>query len=127
MDLQNVKTTIKILVPNDSNNKSYNEIIDYVVDKVVQDMANYTHIDKNDLPEELSHTAIGMSVTLINSDELLTPLADKSADGISSIEEGNEKVTFKSRADEYIKVQNANPITKDYKKILNQFRRIDFG
>ncbi|MCL0319378.1 hypothetical protein [Apilactobacillus xinyiensis] len=127
MDKQFILDKVKLLIPNTYANDSYDEILDYVIDKVIQDIANYTHISKDELPEELNHTAVGMSVTLIKTDELLVPVNEQANNGVASITEGNESISFKSTADEYLKIQSANAVTKDYKKTLNQFRVVDFG
>ncbi|WP_353486149.1 hypothetical protein [Apilactobacillus xinyiensis] len=127
MDKQFIVEKVKLLIPNSTKNDSYDDILDYVIDKVIQDIANYTHIPTAELSEELNHTAVGMCVALIKSDELLVPTSEQSNNGVASITEGNESISFKSTADEYLKIQSANAVTKDYKKTLNQFRVVDFG
>ncbi|UQS85859.1 hypothetical protein MOO46_07665 (plasmid) [Apilactobacillus apisilvae] len=125
MDKDFILSKIKLFVPNDSNNPNYDSAIEYVVDKVMQDIANYTHIPLKELPDGLKYTAVGMSVDLINSTEMLVPQAERN-NGISSVTEGDESVTFKSIAEDISLVNQTNSVTKDYYYQLNSYRRLNF-
>ena len=118
-----ILTKIKILIPNQDND-GYDSILDFVVDKVLQDVANYIHVDGViDIPDALNMAIVGLCTQYIETHQLLVPLADKTG-GIASLSEGDASVTFKTTASIYAELQATNTITDNYLAQLNGFRRV---
>lgn len=112
---------LKLLQPNDADNPSYNNVLDFALEKVVNDVANYTHLPILELPAELDMTIISMVSQLIDTHQLLTAVEDKVGD-VKSLSEGDTSVTFQTPAEAYSVVQSVNGITDDYRSQLNSFR-----
>ncbi|MCL0330607.1 hypothetical protein [Apilactobacillus xinyiensis] len=125
MDKQWILDKVTMLIPNTYNFDSYDKILDYVVDKTMNDVAIYTNVPIEELSGAVSYIVVDMCVTLVKSTEVLTPLEDRD-DGISSVTEGDESVTFKPISESIASINAANPITKDYRGQLNHFRRLRF-
>lgn len=112
---------IKHLIPNNDENPNYDYIVDYVLCKAIDDVANYCNIPVVDLPEELDNTIISMTMQLINSHGWLEP---ENSGNVTSLSEGDASVTFKSPAAIYQELQTINTISDNYVQILNNFRRL---
>lgn len=121
MDKEHIVNQVKLLIPNDDENPSYEQIIDFTVDKIMSDIANYCNIPIDELPNELSTVADSMVVQAIKVNGFLD---SESATNIQSLSEGDTSVTFKPVSDIYVALQSLNPITDNYTNILNNFRRL---
>ena len=121
MDKERIVNQVKLLIPNDDENPSYEQIIDFTVDKIMNDIANYCNISIDELPNELSTVAVNMAVQAIKVNGFLD---SESATNIQSLSEGDTSVTFKPVSDIYVALQGLNPITDNYTNILNNFRRL---
>ncbi|WP_281681118.1 hypothetical protein [Lactobacillus gallinarum] len=120
MDKEHIVNQVKLLIPN-NNNPDYDKIIDFTVDKIMNDIANYCNIPIDELPNELSAVAVSMAVQAIKVNGVLD---GESAANIQSLNEGDTSVTFKPVSDIYLALQGLNPITDNYTNILNNFRRL---
>ena len=121
MDKERIASQVKLLIPNNDENPSYEQIIDFTIDKIMNDVANYCNIPINELPNELSTVAVNMAVQAIKVNGFLD---GESAANIQSLNEGDTSVTFKPVSDIYVALQGLNPITDNYTSILNNFRRL---
>lgn len=121
MDKERIVDQVKLLVPNSNENPDYDKIIDFTVDKIMNDIANYCNILIDELPNELSAVAVSMAVQAIKVNGVLD---SESAANIQSLNEGDVSVTFKPVSDIYVALQGLNPITDNYTSILNNFRRL---
>ncbi|MGN8971008.1 hypothetical protein ACTND0_05295 [Lactobacillus amylovorus] len=121
MDKKYIVNQVKLLVPNSNENPDYDKIIDFTVDKIMNDIANYCNIPIDELPNELSAVAVGMAVQAIKVNEVLD---SESTANVQSLNEGDTSVTFKPVSDIYVALQGLNPITDNYTSILNNFRRL---
>ncbi|UIK35852.1 hypothetical protein KGE51_04640 [Lactobacillus amylovorus] len=121
MDKEHIVDQVKLLIPNDNENPDYEQIIDFTVDKIMNDIANYCNIPIDELPNELSTVAVNMAVQAIKVNGFLD---GESAANIQSLSEGDTSVTFKPVSDIYVALQGLNPITDNYTNILNNFRRL---
>lgn len=121
MDKERIVSQVKLLVPNNDENPSYEKIIDFTVDKIMSDIANYCNISIDELPNELSTVVVNMAVQAIKVNGFLD---SESATNIQSLSEGDTSVTFKPVSDIYVALQGLNPITDNYTNILNSFRRL---
>lgn len=121
MDKEYIVNQVKLLIPNNNKNPDYDKIIDFTVDKIMNDIANYCNIPIDELPNELSTVAVSMVVQAIKVNGVLD---SESAANIQSLNEGDVSVTFKPVSDIYVALQGLNPITDNYTGILNNFRRL---
>ena len=121
MDKEYIVNQVKLLIPNNNKNPDYDKIIDFTVDKIMNDIANYCNIPIDELPNELSTVAVSMAVQAIKVNGFLD---SESAANIQSLNEGDVSVTFKPVSDIYVALQGLNPITDNYTGILNNFRRL---
>ena len=121
MDKEHIINQVKLLIPNNNKNLDYDKIIDFTVDKIMNDIANYCNIPIDELPNELSTVVVNMAVQAIKVNGFLD---SESAVNIQSLYEGDTSVTFKPVSDIYVALQGLNPITDNYTNILNNFRRL---
>lgn len=121
MDKEHIVNQVKLLIPNNNENPNYDKIIDFTVDKIMNDIANYCNIPIDELPNELSTVVVNMTVQAIKVNGFLD---GESAANIQSLNEGDTSVTFKPVSDIYVALQGLNPITDNYTNILNNFRRL---
>ena len=121
MDKEHIADQVKLLIPNNNKNPDYDKIIDFTVDKIMNDIANYCNIPIDELPNELATVVVSMAVQAIKVNGFLD---GESAANIQSLNEGDTSVTFKPVSDIYLALQGLNPITDNYTNILNNFRRL---
>ena len=121
MDKEHITDQVKLLIPNSNENPDYDKIIDFTVDKIMNDIANYCNIPIDELPNELSTVAVSMAVQAIKVNGILD---SENTANIQSLNEGDVSVTFKPVSDIYVALQGLNPITDNYTGILNNFRRL---
>lgn len=121
MDKEHIVNQVKLLVSNNNENPDYDKIINFTVDKITNDIANYCNIPIDELPNELSAVAVSMAVQAIKVNGFLD---GESTANIQSLNEGDTSVTFKPVSDIYVALQGLNPITDNYTSILNNFRRL---
>ena len=121
MDKEHIVNQVKLLIPNNNKNPNYDKIIDFTVDKIMNDIANYCNIPIDELPNELSTVAVSMAVQAIKVNGILD---SENTANIQSLNEGDVSVTFKPVSDIYVALQSLNPITDNYTSILNNFRRL---
>lgn len=121
MDKEHIVNQVKLLIPNSNENPDYDKIIDFTVDKIMNDITNYCNIPIDELPNELSAVAVSMVVQAIKVNGVLD---SESTANIQSLSEGDTSVTFKPVSDIYVALQGLNPITDNYTNILNNFRRL---
>ena len=121
MDKEYIVNQVKLLIPNSNENPDYDKIIDFTVDKIMNDIANYCNIPIDELPNELSTVAVSMAVQAIKVNGILD---SENTANIQSLNEGDVSVTFKPVSDIYVALQSLNPITDNYSGILTNFRRL---
>ncbi len=121
MNKEHIVDQVKLLIPNSNENPDYDKIIDFTVNKIMNDIANYCNIPIDELPNELSTVTVSMVVQAIKVNGVLD---SESTANIQSLKEGDTSVTFKPVSDIYVALQGLNPITDNYTGILNNFRRL---
>ena len=121
MDKEHIVNQVKLLVSNSNENPDYDKIINFTVDKITNDIANYCNIPIDELPNELSAVVVSMAVQAIKVNGFLD---SENTANIQSLNEGDVSVTFKPVSDIYVALQGLNPITDNYTSILNNFRRL---
>ena len=121
MDKECVVNQVKLLIPKNNENTDYDKIIDFTVDKIMNDIANYCNIPTDELLNELSTVAVSMAVQAIKVNGFLD---GESTANIQSLNEGDVSVTFNPVSDIYVALQGLNPITDNETSILNNIRRL---
>lgn len=118
---EELMTQLKLLNPDDGSNPSYQALLEFGLDKVVGDVANYTHLAVTELPEDLDMVIIGLCQQFLATHQLLTPVADRDGD-VKTLSEGDTSVTFKSIGEVYAELQSVNSLTDNYTAQLNSYR-----
>jgi hypothetical protein len=121
MNKEYIVNQVKLFVSNSNENPDYDKIVDFTVDKIMNDIANYCNIPIDELPDELSTVVVSMAVQAIKVNGFLD---GENTANIQSLNEGDTSVTFKPVSDIYVALQGLNPITDNYTSILNNFRRL---
>ncbi|WEV51670.1 hypothetical protein OZX69_02960 [Lactobacillus sp. ESL0731] len=116
-----VKKT-KLLLPNSDNNPSYENVVDFTVEKAINDVANYCNTPIDELPAELCSTIVSLTVQLLDTHGWLN--REQNDSNVGSITEGDVSVTFKQPSEVYKDLQVVNAISDDFRSILNRFRRL---
>ena len=86
MDKEHIVNQVKLLIPNDNKNSNYDKIIDFTIDKIINDIANYCNIPIDELPNELSTVVVNMAIQAIKVNGFLD---DESAANIQSLNQCN--------------------------------------
>ncbi|MDN2613001.1 hypothetical protein [Apilactobacillus sp. EABW-1NA] len=107
----------------DREDKDAMQIVDYVIDKVANDVANYCNIDINDIPERLDGSILGMVNQYINTHGVLPSQTDED-ERLQSLTEGDVSYTFRSKGQIYQQLQSVNTITDNFTPILQRFRKL---
>ena len=101
--------------------EEYQAITEFTMQKVVDDVANYTHVPIEELPEALDTTIVALALNAIAELGLLNAVSDDDA-AVASLSEGDTSVSFVSPLAAYQALSGANTITTDYQAKLNTFR-----
>jgi hypothetical protein len=109
--------------PDDQDSAQYNAVMDLILDKVINDVCNYTHILINELPPELDLVLIGMMGTVINEHALLAPLASNDKT-MASVSEGDTSITFRDPSAVISTLASVDTVNNNYRAQLNSFRRV---
>lgn len=112
---------LKLLNPDDGSNPIYQVMLEFALDKVAQDVSNYTHLPITDLPVELDSVLLSLCQQFLATHQLLTPVTDRNGD-VKTLSEGDTSVTFKSVGEVYSELQTVNSLTDNYVAQLNSFR-----
>lgn len=99
----------------------YTAITEFALDKVIDDVANYTHIPQDELPGELDTTIVSMTLNAIAEHGLLGAVSSDSGP-VSSISEGDASMSFVSPLDAYKTLASGTTLTSNYLAALNAFR-----
>lgn len=109
----------------DRNNNDAMAIIDLIIDKVTNDIANYCNIDVNEISERLDGTVLGLVNQYINSHNVLPSQSDED-ERLQSLTEGDVSYTFRSKGQIFQQMQSVNTLTDNYIPMLKKFRRFKF-
>lgn len=97
---------------------SVDNILDFILENVEEIIKNYCNVEE--IPEGLEQTAYRMAVDLYRNENIGQ---EESASGpVSSMTEGDTSVSFRQYVDEHFK----DTVLKNYRPVLNRYRRIVF-
>lgn len=109
--------------PDDQDLAQYNAVMDLILDKVINDVCNYTHIPITELPPELDLVLIGMMGTIINERALLAPIGTNGK-AMASVSEGDTSITFRDPSAVISTLASVDTVNNNYRAQLNSFRRV---
>lgn len=129
MDKEALKTKLKLLQrpknpENEDYMKDYNDTLDFVLDKVLNDVSLYTHIEIKELPDSIFQTIIMMASNLIDSFGLIDDEEINKDEGIKQISEGDTSVTYIDRGTRVQQALETSSIERNFRRALNTIRRL---
>ena len=86
-------------------------------------MLNYCHFSIEEWPKEIDNTVILMVIDLLNETSL-TLNASETEGEVKSLTEGDFSISKETKAEAYQKIMSAPSFSKNYKRTLNNFRRL---
>ncbi|MCT1174163.1 hypothetical protein EFL89_07995 [Lactococcus lactis] len=103
----------------------YEGVIDFVLDKVINDVRLYTHIPEDEnLPASINQTIVMLASNLINSFGLINDDEANADDEVKEISEGDTRVVYSDRASRLQMALSTSSISGDFRGILNSVRRL---
>ncbi|MCT1195262.1 hypothetical protein EFL90_11545 [Lactococcus lactis] len=103
----------------------YDGVIDFVLDKVINDVRLYTHIPEDEnLPASINQTIVMLASNLINSFGLINDDEANADDEVKEISEGDTRVVYSDRASPLQMALSTSSISGDFRGILNSVRRL---
>ena len=115
------KVTTLATTPEDMSQEAATATLSFALDKVIDDVCAYTHIDWEKLPTPLNTTLVSMVLHAVAELGLLASINGESGQ-VSSLSEGDESVSFLSPLDALDKLSGANTVTGDFLRVLNTYR-----
>ncbi|NFA59464.1 phage head-tail connector protein [Clostridium sporogenes] len=109
--LEKLKKLLGISLDDDSKDFS----LQFAIEDVEQTIRDYCHI--KEIPEELNNTVLKMSMELYRNENLGEE--ESSLGSISSINEGDTSISYRSSATEF-----KDSLVKDYKAKLHKYRKL---
>jgi hypothetical protein len=98
-------------------------IIDFTIDKVIQDVANYCNLEVPEIPQALDNTIVALVNQYIDT-HMLLPSQQKYNQLLKSLTEGDVSYSYLTPSEAYAKIQSANTVTDDFKENLKKFRKL---
>lgn len=93
-------------------------VLKFIMRDTEETIKNYCNIDQ--IPDGLLHTSYRMAMDLYRNGNIGH---EEDALSVSSITVGDTSTSFKQAADDSF----MNSVFKDYRKILNRYRKVGFG
>lgn len=133
MDLKEYKEQIKeklefLQEPQKSDDdaymKHYELVLDFVIDKVLNDVSLYTHIPIEEFPDSIFQTIVMLASNFIDSFGLINDEETNANQDIKEISEGDTKVVY---ADKRLRLQQSlasSSISGNFTALLNSVRRL---
>lgn len=133
MDLKEYKEQIKEKLEflqepqkpdDDAYMKHYEMVLDFVIDKVLNDVSLYTHIPIEEFPDSIFQTIVMLASNFIDSFGLINDEETNANQDIKEISEGDTKVVY---ADKRLRLQQSlasSSISGNFTALLNSVRRL---
>lgn len=103
---------------------SFDDVIDFSVETVVQDILIYCNLEEKDYPVQLDNTALLMIKDLLDETNMLLTSEEQADASIKSLTEGDFTITRETKAEAVQKMSQADSFCKKYTRYLNRFRKI---
>ncbi|MEG9208237.1 hypothetical protein V6B05_01710 [Lactococcus garvieae] len=104
--------------------KHYDMVLDFVIDKVLNDVSLYTHIPIEEFPDSIFQTIVMLASNFIDSFGLINDDETNANQDIKEISEGDTKVVY---ADKRLRLQQSlasSSINGNFTALLNSVRRL---
>lgn len=104
--------------------KHYDMVLDFVIDKVLNDVSLYTHIPIEEFPDSIFQTIVMLASNFIDSFGLINDDETNANQDIKEISEGDTKVVY---ADKRLRLQQSlasSSIIGNFTGLLNSIRRL---
>lgn len=104
--------------------KHYEIVLDFVIDKVLNDVSLYTHIPIEEFPDSIFQTMVMLASNFIDSFGLINDEETNANQDIKEISEGDTKVGY---ADKWLRLQRSlasSSINGNFTALLNSIRRL---
>lgn len=104
--------------------KNYDMVLDFVIDKVLNDVSLYTHIPIEEFPDSIFQTIVMLASNFIDSFGLINDEETNANQDIKEISEGDTKVVY---ADKRLRLQQSlasSSINDNFTALLNSVRRL---
>lgn len=104
--------------------KHYDMVLDFVIDKVLNDVSLYTHIPIEEFPDSIFQTIVMLASNFIDSFGLINDDETNANQDIKEISEGDTKVVY---ADKRLRLQQSlasSSIIGNFTALLNSIRRL---
>ncbi|MGX7196735.1 hypothetical protein [Enterococcus olivae] len=125
-----LKELVMLLQPPKSDDTEYKEtydkMIDFAINKVRKDVASYTNIPIDELPDSLTETMAMMCFGLLEAFGLVNDEDANADDLIKQTTEGDTTVAYVDRRTRLAQAMAVNSITSDFTAALNRVRRVVF-
>lgn len=108
----------------DAYMKHYEMVLDFVIDKVLNDVSLYTHIPIEEFPDSIFQTIVMLASNFIDSFGLINDEEANANQDIKEISEGDTRVVY---ADKRFRLQQSlasSSISGNFKHNLNTVRRL---
>ena len=107
---------------NDEENSS-EDVFSFAIETVINDVLNYCHFSVEEWPEGIDYTVVLMTIDLLNETALTFNISESDGE-VKSITEGDFSISKETKAEAYQKIMSAPSFSKNYKRTLNNFRRL---
>nr|DAW24769.1 MAG TPA: head to tail adaptor [Caudoviricetes sp.] len=104
--------------------KHYEMVLDFVIDKVLNDVSLYTHIPIEEFPDSIFQTIVMLASNFIDSFGLINDEETNANQDVKEISEGDTKVVY---ADKRLRLQQSlasSSINGNFTALLNSVRRL---
>ncbi|EHA4031108.1 hypothetical protein JKN53_000088 [Enterococcus faecalis] len=102
---------------------SSDDVFSFAIETAIYDVLNYCHFSIEEWPTEIDNTVILMVIDLLNETSL-TLNASETESEVKSLTEGDFSISKETKAEAYQKIMSAPSFSKNYKRTLNNFRRL---
>ncbi|EMW5595868.1 hypothetical protein [Enterococcus faecalis] len=106
----------------DEENSS-DDVFSFAIETVINDVLNYCHFSVEEWPEGIDNTVVLMTIDLLNETALTFNISESDGE-VKSITEGDFSISKETKAEAYQKIMSAPSFSKNYKRTLNNFRRL---
>lgn len=129
MKFEDFEEQLKVLQPpkkvDEEYMKRYNQMLQFVFDKVENDVRLYTHIPiEEELPVMINQIMILMASSFIVSCGLINDEETNENDSVKRITEGDTSIEYTDRTTLLQKALAASSISGNFKSMLNRVRRL---
>ena len=99
------------------------EVLLFAIETAIYDVLNYCHLEIEEWLEDLDNTTILMAIDILN--EANYSLNAENVEGdVKELNEGDFKISRETKSDLYKKMASVPSFSKNYRRILNRFRRL---